>query len=92
MRPKWQEGLSGAGGAKMGGARSGSFNRCLMSERARRRAFEKEARVLIRAFTQRYPDFQKPERPEDREAACAAHSGFRLFCAKLDALAACYGQ
>lgn len=64
----------------------------IRSPRQCRRAFDKEARALIRAFEARYPGFPKPQTLEEREELCADHPNFAVFCDKLDRLAAKWGQ
>ena len=64
----------------------------IRSPRQCRRAFEKEALALVKAFEASHPGFPKPQTLEEREGLRANHPHFAKFCAKLDRLAAKWGQ
>ena len=64
----------------------------MRTPRQRRKAFEKEAQAIVKAFEASHPGFPKPQTFEERDAACAVHPGFAAFCAKLDRLAGKWGQ
>lgn len=91
MHAPHQQRLGLAGLASMNGSRKRGSNTVLRSARQRRKGFEKEAGAVIRAFEARYPDFPKPQTAEERDAMCASHSHFAVFCDQLDALAAKWG-
>jgi len=64
----------------------------IRSPRQCRRAFEKEALALVKAFETSHPSFPKPQTLEERERLRADHPHFATFCAKLDRLALKWGQ
>lgn len=74
-----------------GGRRKG-INTFLRSPRQCRKAFEKEAIALAKAFEASHPGFPKPQTLEEREGLRADHPHFATFCDKLDRLAAMWGQ
>jgi hypothetical protein len=91
MHAPHQKRLGLAGIATMNGSRKRGSNTVLRSGRQRRKGFEKEAGPVIRAFETRYPDFPKPQSADERNALCASHAHFAVFCGQLDALAAKWG-
>lgn len=91
MHAPYQQRLSTTGTVSMNGSRKRGTNTALRSARQRRKAFEKEAGTVIRAFEARHPEFPKPQSAGERDNLCASHAHFATFCYQLDGLAAKWG-